>query len=93
MTILAVMLVAFAVFAGFFAPYDPLETDYVHMLEAPGSAHWFGTDQLGRDLLSRILYGGRSSLLIAFAVTMIVAESVFSSVQQLDLQEVYLIVC
>ena len=73
MTILAVMLVAFAVFAGFFAPYDPLETDYVHMLEAPGSAHWFGTDQLGRDLLSRILYGGRSSLLIAFAVTMIVA--------------------
>ena len=73
MTILAVMLVAFAVFAGFLAPYDPLETDYVHMLEAPGSAHWFGTDQLGRDLLSRILYGGRSSLLIAFAVTMIVA--------------------
>lgn len=73
MTILAVMLVAFAVFAGFFVPYDPLETDYVHMLEAPGSAHWFGTDQLGRDLLSRILYGGRSSLLIAFAVTMIVA--------------------
>ena len=73
MTILAVMLVAFAVFAGFFLPYDPLETDYVHMLEAPGSAHWFGTDQLGRDLLSRILYGGRSSLLIAFAVTMIVA--------------------
>lgn len=73
MAILAVMLVAFAVFAGFFAPYDPLETDYVHMLEAPSAAHWFGTDQLGRDLFSRILYGGRSSLLIAFAVTMIVA--------------------
>lgn len=73
MVCLVVALVAFAIFAGFFAPYDPLETDYSHMLESPSPLHLFGTDQLGRDLFSRILYGGRSSLLIAFAVTMIVA--------------------
>lgn len=70
----AMSLICFALFAGFFAPYDPLATDYTHMLEAPSRAHIFGTDQLGRDLWSRILYGGRSSLLIAFSVTAIVAS-------------------
>ena len=69
----ALALVCFALFAGALAPYDPLETDYMHMLEAPSRAHLFGTDQLGRDLYSRILYGGKTSLLIAFAVTGIVS--------------------
>ena len=69
----ALALVYFALFAGALAPYDPLETDYMHMLEAPSRAHLFGTDQLGRDLYSRILYGGKTSLLIAFAVTGIVS--------------------
>lgn len=69
----ALALVYFALFAGALAPYDPLETDYMHMLEAPSCAHLFGTDQLGRDLYSRILYGGKTSLLIAFAVTGIVS--------------------
>lgn len=69
----AVLFVLFALFAGNFAPYDPLETHYDHMLEAPGSSFLFGTDQLGRDLFSRILYGGKTSLLIAFLVTFIVA--------------------
>lgn len=68
-----IVLVCFALFAGVLAPYDPLETDYMHMLEAPSRAHIFGTDQLGRDLYSRILYGGKTSLLIAFAVTGIVS--------------------
>ena len=69
----ALALVYFALFAGALAPYDPLETDYMQMLEAPSRAHLFGTDQLGRDLYSRILYGGKTSLLIAFAVTGIVS--------------------
>lgn len=44
------------------------------MLNAPNSTYIFGTDQLGRDLFSRILYGGKSSLLIAFTVTAIISS-------------------
>ena len=71
--ILAVAFVLFALFASRIAPYDPLETHYDHMLEPPSSAFLFGTDQLGRDIFSRILYGGKTSLLIAFMVTLIIA--------------------
>lgn len=70
---MALMFTGFALFASVLAPYDPIETHYDHMLEAPSRQFPFGTDQLGRDILSRILYGGKSSLLIAFAVTGIVA--------------------
>ena len=70
---LAVLFICFALFASYLAPYDPLETFYDHMLEPPSAQFPFGTDQLGRDLFSRILYGGKTSLLIAFAVTGIVA--------------------
>lgn len=70
---LALLFISFALFAGSLARYDPLESHYDHMLEAPGPVFLFGTDQLGRDLFSRILYGGKSSLLIAFAVTGIVS--------------------
>ncbi|MCR5009967.1 MAG: ABC transporter permease [Clostridia bacterium] len=69
----AVLFVCFALFASSFARYDPLKTDYDNMLAAPSSRYWFGTDQLGRDIFSRILYGGKTSLLIAFLVTGIVA--------------------
>lgn len=69
----AVLLIAFALFAGELAAADPLKTDYAHMLERPNSTFFFGTDQLGRDVFSRILHGGKTSLLIAFAVTGIVA--------------------
>lgn len=69
----AILFVCFTVFASHIAPYDPLETHYDHMLEAPSKTFIFGTDQLGRDLYSRILYGGKTSLLIAFMVTGIVA--------------------
>ena len=70
----AVLLVCFALFSSVLAPYDPLETFYDHMLEGPSRQFLFGTDQLGRDLFSRILWGGKSALLIAFAVTAIVAS-------------------
>lgn len=69
----AVLFVFFALFANKVAPYDPLKTEYTSMLAKPSAAHIFGTDQLGRDIYSRILYGGRTSLLIAFLVTGIVA--------------------
>jgi peptide/nickel transport system permease protein len=54
-----------AVFAHQLAPYDPNYIDVAHRLQHPTAQHWFGTDELGRDLLSRIMYGGRVSLLVA----------------------------
>lgn len=69
----AVLFVVFALYASTFARYDPLQTDYANMLKGPSADYWFGTDQLGRDIYSRILYGGKTSLLIAFVVTGIVA--------------------
>ena len=49
------------------APRNPLATDVAHALSPPSPAHWFGTDQLGRDILSRVLTAGRLDLAIAFA--------------------------
>jgi len=48
--------------APWIAPYDPLQQDIVARLQPPSAEHWFGTDQLGRDVFSRVLYGGRLSL-------------------------------
>ena len=64
--IIGIMIMA-ALFAGFVSPYDPLATDYVKMLEAPSSFHWFGTDSFGRDVFTRIIYGSRTALWIGFA--------------------------
>lgn len=69
----AIVFVLLAAFAGYLAPYDPIVSNYDHMLEAPNSTFWFGTDQLGRDLFSRVLHGGKTSLFIAFCVTGIIA--------------------
>ncbi len=55
------------------APADPLRTDPAHQLEPPGGDHLLGTDLLGRDVLSRALYGGQHTLLIAALATVIAA--------------------
>ena len=55
--------VAIALFAPWIAPYDPLGTSWSAIRKAPSAAHWFGTDELGRDVLSRVIYGARASLL------------------------------
>lgn len=66
-----VVLVFSAVFAGTLAPYDPIEPEPSIALQAPTFSHWLGTDELGRDLFSRILLGARISLLVGVsAVTM-----------------------
>ncbi len=57
-----VSAVLISIFAPFIAPYEPLEQDIVNRLQGPSVDHWFGTDQLGRDIFSRVLYGGRLSL-------------------------------
>jgi peptide/nickel transport system permease protein len=55
-----------AVFAPLLAPYDPTGIDRKHILEPPGISHPFGTDDLGRDILSRMIYGARISLAVGF---------------------------
>ena len=51
-------------------PLEPNKTDVAHMLEAPSSAHIFGTDEVGRDYLARVIYGGRVSLLVGVLAMM-----------------------
>jgi peptide/nickel transport system permease protein len=65
------LLVCVAVLAPLLAPYDPLRTDIANRLAPPSRAHPFGTDQLGRDVFSRILYGARISLRIAILTALI----------------------
>ena len=68
MTGLALVLVLFAValFAPWLAPYDPLSINLEEVLTPPSPAHYLGTDTLGRDVLSRIIFGARISLLVGF---------------------------
>jgi peptide/nickel transport system permease protein len=62
-----VIVTAFAgLFAELIAPYSPTANDFSAMTEAPSWAHWLGTDQFGRDLLSRIIYGARTALIVGF---------------------------
>jgi len=70
------IIIAFVVLslaAPLLAPYDPSVQDLGNRLSAPTAAHWFGTDELGRDILSRILYGGRVTLGMVIAVVILVA--------------------
>lgn len=62
---IVLFLILLALFADVIAPYDPAATDFSARLQMPSRAHWFGTDNLGRDILSRVIYGGRTSLLVA----------------------------
>ena len=63
--ILVASFLAMAVAAPLIAPYDPVALNVVDKFQTPSLAHWAGTDQLGRDLLSRIIYGARTALGIA----------------------------
>jgi peptide/nickel transport system permease protein len=65
--IIITLFVALAVLAPVLAPYAPLRGRLVDRLQAPSAGHWFGTDELGRDVLSRVLYGARISLQIQIA--------------------------
>ncbi len=60
-----------ALFAPKIAPYDPLEQDLMHRLEPPNPVHWFGSDELGRDIFSRVLYGARISMPLGIVVVLL----------------------
>lgn len=70
-SILLVITTFIGVFASFLSPYEILEIDPKNRLAAPSNAHWFGTDNFGRDVFSRTMYGVRISLLIGVTVTLV----------------------
>jgi peptide/nickel transport system permease protein len=70
--IVVLMLMAVALFAPWIATHNPLVQDLDQALKAPSAAHWFGTDEYGRDVFSRLVYGSRISLYIIALVTVIV---------------------
>ena len=67
-TILVVFFVVLAIFSPLVAPHDPAAIDLPARLAPPSRAHWFGTDELGRDILSRVIYGARISMLVGISV-------------------------
>jgi len=69
--IIIFLYVFVCVFANFVAPYDPAKIDLMLRLQGPSLSHWFGTDDIGRDVLSRVLYGGRISLQVGLIPTFI----------------------
>lgn len=72
---LLLLIVAAAIFAPWIAPHDPLEQSIVNRLMPPSANFWLGTDPYGRDVLSRIIYGARVSLLVGF-VSILVAMTI-----------------
>jgi peptide/nickel transport system permease protein len=60
------LMIGVALTATLIAPYDPLTVDFGAMLARPSAQHWLGTDAFGRDVLSRLLYGSRTALLVGF---------------------------
>lgn len=69
--LIIVTSVLLTLFAPLIAPYDPLANDYNAAVQAPSAMHWLGTDSFGRDIFSRVLYGGRTALLIGVTASFI----------------------
>lgn len=66
--IIMIIVVAGILAVPLFSPYNPNENNLTQVLQRPSAQHWFGTDHLGRDLLTRVAYGGMKSLMIAIIV-------------------------
>jgi peptide/nickel transport system permease protein len=66
--VLVIVFILGAIFAPWLAPYDPAHINLPTRLETPSAAHWCGTDELGRDILSRLIYGARISMLVGSSV-------------------------
>jgi peptide/nickel transport system permease protein len=73
--VVIVVFVAVAVFAPLLAPYDPIATSWTAIRKAPSLAHWMGTDENGRDVLSRVIFGARASLM-AGVVSVLIAGAI-----------------
>jgi len=75
-------LILVAIFASQIAPYSPTDFDYQAILQPPSAQHWFGTDNFGRDILSRVIWGARVDLQIALFTTLVpfIAGSIIGAV-------------
>jgi peptide/nickel transport system permease protein len=69
--VVIVAMILAALFAKWVAPYDPLAVDYAGLLAAPSAEHWLGTDNFGRDVFSRIVYGAQTALSIGFLASIL----------------------
>lgn len=65
------VMIAVGVFAPWLAPYDPLAINFGAMLAAPSADHWLGTDAFGRDVLSRIIYGSQTAMIVGFGAAFV----------------------
>jgi len=70
-----VIMILVALTAPVIAPYDPLAVDFGAMLSPPSAAHWLGTDSFGRDVLSRLIYGSRTALIVGFGAAFVGATA------------------
>ena len=68
--VVALAIIVMAIAAPLIAPYDPLKSDFRAMAKPPTEKHWFGTDQIGRDVLTRVIYGARASLTVAIGAVL-----------------------
>ena len=69
--VIILVMAVVAAAAGVAAPYNPLANDYAAMLAAPSAEHWLGTDAFGRDVLSRIIYGSRTALMVGLGASLL----------------------
>lgn len=73
------VFVAMAIFAPWLAPFDPIETSWSAIRKAPSAEHWFGTDEIGRDVLARVIWGTRASLLagvVSVSISLVLGVSI-----------------
>jgi len=69
--VIAVLILLMAIFAPLIAPVDPLRSNFRFMQKPPSETFWFGTDQIGRDVLSRVIYGSSASLTVAVSAVVL----------------------
>lgn len=69
--VLTAIIVLVAILAPVVAPVDPLKMDYIAILQPPSAGHWFGTDEFGRDVFSRVVWGSRISLRVGSQVALV----------------------
>ncbi len=73
--VIIALFVLVAVFAPLVSPFDPTAQSWTSVRKAPSALHWFGTDEVGRDVLARVIYGARASLL-AGVISVVIALSI-----------------
>lgn len=69
--LLVLIMIVLAIFANYLTPFHPEENSFEHMLVPPGTDFWLGTDQFGRDLWTRIVYGARTALFVGFVAAFV----------------------